>query len=74
MTSQVEVPPLTGLIHFNSGKRRVKLGIAMLMFDLFPVLQKIAYYKWYENSVRFENLMGNGIQKGQISVRFCLTV
>ena len=23
MTSQVEVPPLTGLIHFNSGKRRV---------------------------------------------------
>ena len=24
MTSQVEVPPLTGLIHFNSGKRRVK--------------------------------------------------
>ena len=26
MTSQVEVPPLTGLIHFNSGKRRVKFG------------------------------------------------
>ena len=25
MTSQVEVPPLTGLIHFFSGKRRVKL-------------------------------------------------
>ena len=24
MTSQVEVPPLTGLIHFISGKRRVK--------------------------------------------------
>ena len=23
MTSQVEVPPLTGLIHFISGKRRV---------------------------------------------------
>ena len=27
MTSQVEVPPLTGLIHFNSGKRRVKTRI-----------------------------------------------
>ena len=26
MTSQVEVPPLTGLIHFISGKRRVKLN------------------------------------------------
>ena len=25
MTSQVEVPTLTGLIHFISGKRRVKL-------------------------------------------------
>ena len=24
MTSQVEVPPLTGLINFFSGKRRVK--------------------------------------------------
>ena len=27
MTSQVEVPPLTGLIHFISGKRRVKVEI-----------------------------------------------
>ena len=27
MTSHVEVPPLTGLIHFISGKRRVKYWI-----------------------------------------------
>ena len=27
MTSQVEVPPLTGLIHFFSGKRKVKIDI-----------------------------------------------
>ena len=26
MTSQVEVPPLTGLIHFISGKRRVNIS------------------------------------------------
>ena len=26
MTSQVEVPPLTGLIHFISGKRRVNIA------------------------------------------------
>ena len=44
----------------------------MLMCDLFLVLQKIAYQK-YEHSVRFENLMGNEVQKGQ-NVRFCLTV
>ena len=39
MTSQVEVPPLTGLIHFNSGKRRVnrkpdkKLNLIVLGFN-----------------------------------------
>ena len=26
MTSQVEVPPLTGLIHFFSSKKRVNIG------------------------------------------------
>ena len=31
MTSQVEVPPLTGLIHFISGKRRVNLLALYLM-------------------------------------------
>ena len=46
----------------------------MLMCDLFLVLQKKELIKWYENSVRFENLMGNWVQKGQNSVRFCLTV
>ena len=45
----------------------------MLMCDLFPVLKKILI-KWNENSVRFEILTGNGVQKGQNSVRFCLTV
>ena len=33
MTSQVEVPPLTGLIHFISGKRRVKY--IMYVFSSF---------------------------------------
>ena len=45
----------------------------MLMCDLFLFL-KIQLIKWYENSVRFENIMGNGVQKAQNSVRFCLTV
>ena len=45
----------------------------MLTCDLFLLLQK-KLIKWYENSVRFENLMGKGVQKGQNSVRFCLTV
>ena len=38
----------------------------MLTCDLFLLLQK-KLIKWYENSVRFENLMGNGVQKGQNS-------
>ena len=38
MTSQVEVPPLTGLIHFISGKRRVKVKVTD-----FEILQ-IKYY------------------------------
>ena len=35
MTSQVEVPPLTGLIHFNSGKRRVNDAFAVFFFSDF---------------------------------------
>ena len=34
MTSQVEVPPLTGLIHFNSGKRRVNAQITTAADDI----------------------------------------
>ena len=33
MTSQVEVPPLTGLIHFISGKRRVKVPSKIVADD-----------------------------------------
>ena len=41
MTSQVEVPPLTGLIHFFSGKRRVKTGTRFSLRDkqLFEISQ-----------------------------------
>ena len=31
MTSQVEVPPLTGLIHFFSGKIRVKYPLYIIL-------------------------------------------
>ena len=31
MTSQVEVPPLTGLIHFFSGKRKVNTDFIFVL-------------------------------------------
>ena len=48
MTSQVEVPPLTGLIHFISGKRRVKYGTVLDKWDIqkyfFLILHKKMWY------------------------------
>ena len=56
MTSQVEVPPLTGLIHFISGKRRVNIVLnpATVQFRrdsqknaAFHVKQLIIHLRWY---------------------------
>ena len=42
MTSQVEVPPLTGLIHFFSGKIRVKLLIlTTVVLDGYATLKSV---------------------------------
>ena len=39
MTSQVEVPSLTGLIHFISGKRRVNIFSLYVLFYTCPVFE-----------------------------------
>ena len=45
----------------------------MIMSDLFLVLQKNSLLNGMK-ICEIENLMGNGVQKGQNSVRLCLTV
>ena len=45
MTSQVEVPPLTGLIHFISGKRRVKV---LSKYEVYGI-QKLILLFFREN-------------------------
>ena len=69
MTSQVEVPPLTGLIHFISGKRRVNSDGSQAHLSLCPVkcpishfvgqilfiIMKTGLFKYIENFTKTEN-------------------